>query len=1003
MLKTSSIVGREHERSALRTLLTAALGGNGQVALISGEAGIGKTTLVEDLSSEAERRNVLVLSGGCYDLTTTPPYGPWLEIAGDYRRYREGAAGSQQVLPPLPESLSSPEGFASARDQNAIVEDVMRFLSTLAAVHPLMLVIEDLHWSDSASLDVLRIVARRLKDAPALLLVTYRANEVGRDSHLYSVLPLLVREARAERFDLHRLEPTAVETLVAAKYALGHTDRQKLMEYLERHAEGHPFYILELLRGLEDERLLVSLDGRWQVRDIGHQRLPALLDQMIHARLARLNDIVQERLSAASVIGQDVPLALWRDVLALPDEDVLHTVDLATAAQITDALPDGGTVRFHHALIRDALYQAIPSSRRRTLHRTIGNLLAASPNPDPDSVAWHFQMAADERAVEWLIRASERAQRSYAWTTAADRLMAANDLLSGAANSQDSGWLRYRIGRLRRHSNSVDAMRWLREALRYGERTGDAALTAYARFDLGHVQVLTGDYQIGLDQMIAGDAMLDALSREHIPVGSDIAAWVADTLPPDSDCVATPESGEPVAAINPRRGTLVQWLVEPGRLQEAQALGEPYVADIARLPATNEQIISSAADAWFGLGRIYAACCEPERARDAFSRAVQQYLSIDHHMLVAITRRNELVEVMLPYETTNIAGRRRLASLAEESIQRASGALPTQLPPRFVSIQSVSLEDDWEGIRAMLEPIVQPGVTIVAVQHYALVWLARLAREQGNVDRAWDYVQDVLPAGPHTEPSTTSFFQGIEAQLVAIDLALDSANPDLAESWLKALDRWISWSGATRWQPEAFLRWARHSLIAGDPGAARRRALEALAQANDPQQPLVLSTIHRFIGALDGSEGRHADAEQNMEQALALADACAAPFEKARTLIALASLRLVNGDDATAREYLGVAVPVLERLGAIPELERARTIADGLDEAAAHRSQPYGLSPREIEVLTLVAQGLTDADIAERLYISYRTVTTHLTSILNKLGVNSRVSATRIAVEQRLV
>ena len=185
------LVGREHERALLDERLRATLDGQGSLVLVSGEAGIGKTTLVANLARQAEAAGALVLWGHCYDLSITPPYGPWLELAGRYQPC--------DGLPPAPAFLHDPAALAAAGSQEALFAQTWAFFAALAAARPLVLVLEDLHWADQESLTLLRLVARRLAGHRVLVLATYRSDDLSRRHALYPLIPLLVREAHPGR------------------------------------------------------------------------------------------------------------------------------------------------------------------------------------------------------------------------------------------------------------------------------------------------------------------------------------------------------------------------------------------------------------------------------------------------------------------------------------------------------------------------------------------------------------------------------------------------------------------------------------------------------------------------------------------------------------------------------------------------------------------------------------------------------------------------------------
>ena len=297
------IYGRDRERAQLRELLDDAIAGHGSLVLISGEAGIGKTTLVDDLVHEAIEQGCLVLTGGCYDLGTTPPYGPWTEVL--FRRYHPDGD-----LPPLPDPLREGD-LSSIGGQQELLALVFDFLTDVSTVQPLIVVLEDLHWSDEASLEALRWMSRWLGDRHILIIATYRDDELTRRHSLYQLLPQLVRESQAERIALHSLDEVDVRAFVGDQYSLDADDVERLSSYLHTLGEGNPFFVGELLRGLEDDSVLQRDDGAWQLGRLRQVRVPPLLRQVIDARLSRLADETYDALQTAAVIGQIVAFDLW--------------------------------------------------------------------------------------------------------------------------------------------------------------------------------------------------------------------------------------------------------------------------------------------------------------------------------------------------------------------------------------------------------------------------------------------------------------------------------------------------------------------------------------------------------------------------------------------------------------------------------------------------------------------------------------------------------------------
>lgn len=220
---SSLLVGRAREQAILRERFAAACAGNGNLALIEGEAGIGKTALAEALCRDATEQGALVLVGRCFDLAETPAYGPWLYL---FERYH--ASGG----PPLPPAFSEPGQVSAVASQAALFRQVLDFLRALTAQHPVVLLLDDLHWADAATRDLLRFLTQSIDTLPLLVIVAYRSDELGRQHPLYQLLPILEREVDATRLDLHRLASEDVGALVTRRYPLSAADTDRLVAYL---------------------------------------------------------------------------------------------------------------------------------------------------------------------------------------------------------------------------------------------------------------------------------------------------------------------------------------------------------------------------------------------------------------------------------------------------------------------------------------------------------------------------------------------------------------------------------------------------------------------------------------------------------------------------------------------------------------------------------------------------------------------------------------------------
>jgi len=990
------LIGRARERQALYDALDAALAGRGGLVLLSGDAGIGKTALAESLCDEAKERGARVLVGRCDDLAVTPPYGPWVRLFPRVAREREDAS----LSPPAVFIGGDGDGVGAVTSQAALFDAVYAFVVAAAAQRPLVLLLNDLHWADAASLDLLRFLARTLTDLPVLLIATYRAGELPRDHPLQRLIPALVREAGATRIALHPLVDTEVSALVTARYPLSAPDAERLVGYIQERAGGNPFFLGELLRTLEDDGALAHIAAdSWALGPLDAVRVPALLRQVIEGRLERVENETRLLLAVAAVIGQEVPYALWAATAATDEETLPDRAAPALEAALLDELPDGTRVRFRHALIRAVLYETVLPSRRRRLHRQVAEQLAARPHADPDAVAYHFARAGDAQAARWLARAGERAERAVALLTATERYEAALALLDadGAdpllANPAERGWLLHGAARTRRYVTPRQSLLTLDAVDQLAGEADDAALAAIALRLRGLLNCYVGAVQRGLPEMAAAVAAIRALS------------------PADTARLKARLDGTGFGAGD-GYGTYVSWLALTGQNAEARERGERLVREMtAPQPSRRDpgDVI-----AYSGLAQVCAALGLPAQAREAFDQYRAANRALGDYAQVHSAWGYEAMFVYLPYA----ADYRDERLLLEDETERARAvAHGTALyPPRYMLQALLFVEGAWDEIEAITGVVRAAGITATPHQGWACV-LGPLARARGDTERAWATVRGVFPDGPETEPGTLNFLDVLPVILLAADLARDAGDLPTARQWLTQYDRWLAWSGTVLGQAEGALCWAAYHRAAGNASQAWEAAHRALAHATTPRQPLALFATHRCLGVLATDAGQHADAAAHLDTALALADACAAPYERALTLLARAALGRATGDDALTTASLDEARAICMTLGATPALAQADALAVHMPVAVSPaadstavittttttvRSLPGGLTAREMDVLRAIAGGQSNRGIADVLSISVRTVDRHISNAYAKIGVAGRAEAIAYAIRHHL-
>ena len=985
--------GRDRERALLRELLDETVEGCGGLVLISGEAGIGKTTLVDDLVRYAEERECFVLTGGCYDLTTTPPHGPWAEVLGGYEPTADG--------PDLPSWFENPEELEKVGSQAALFEETRAFFVAVARAQPLVIVLEDLHWSDQASLEALRYFSRTPSDSPVLIIVTYRDDEITRRDPLYQLLPTLVRESGGVRVSLQRLNHEAISAVVSSRFCLAAPDQSRLVDYLAQYSEGNPFFLGELLFELESSGRLKQEDGRWQLSQLDRVRLPQMVGQMLERRIQRLDAVRRRHLEIAAVIGHHVDLDLWQGVTNATDDELSETLNTAIAAQLLVELESGEGVRFTHALVREAIYGGIVLLRRRSLHREVAEHLIDQLTQDPDIVADHFVQAGDNRAVDWLLRAGLRAERSYAWMAAANHYESVQAMLE---DDGDGALLRGRIlirlSRLLRYTSPQDTLPYLETSLQIARETDDDALRIASEMQFAFIGLSSGRTE---DRIGRFDAATRAFEQVRDPyVRARIAQPFVEGAPLDD---------EPDAAnwhipdgLLPPRGTVAANLASVGRFREAQEMADAFVAACKAAFADDRPgWLAFARDGFGALAQVDAAYGRFEDASKRAHQSREGSIFDGNHLMGGMALTNLLLYYQLRYRADHPAALSELVSLARTDFKRASGYRmedATMMPGLHWYHWHTGNWDQAESeARLQLEGQGWHYVTI----NPAIAQLALLDRDRGHHESAREHVIDLLPDGASETPGNALFWPALILQQAASLMALEDGDNQSALAWIEAYHRWLDWSGAVLGKSEGQLLWAHYFRAVVDLEQSRHHADTALEFASEPRQPLALIAAFRFLGQIDVDEEQFDDASRRLQSSLELAERCESPFEQAQTLLVMAELAARTGEADETRRLLKRVRDICEPLGARPTLERAEQIEGMLPKRRGGHNYPAGLTEREVDVLRVVADGKTDAEVAEELFISPRTVSQHLRNAFNKLGVNSRVEATRFAVERGLV
>src|SRR5882672_5020919 len=426
-----TLVGRNPELSTLEDALLSALRGDGGVVIVGGEAGMGKTRLVNAVASRARRLGCVVISGGCSEAELSLPYLPFLEAIGNYLvnadlaplRERLGSASDElaQLFPQLGRPASSTGDAAQAKMR--LFESILMLLRDAAHSRALLLILEDLQWADPATRELLDYATRRLRSTNVVIIATYRTDEMHRKHALLPTIQGWRRNGQVDLIDLHALDGVQVADMICAIFGEGSIS-DEFRDFLHERSEGNPFVIEEMLRDALDRGDIYRTDTGWDRKTLAEIRIPPTVRDTILQRLERLSRSDVVVLSAASVMGRAFDLESVAEVARVDEAVALAALEASVTAQLIEREDRvSARYRFRHALTREAIYEDLVVPRRQQLHSRVADVLKQRGEGAPVDLANHLFLAGrNEEAVAMCVAAAEDAIQARAYRDAAELL-----------------------------------------------------------------------------------------------------------------------------------------------------------------------------------------------------------------------------------------------------------------------------------------------------------------------------------------------------------------------------------------------------------------------------------------------------------------------------------------------------------------------------------------------------------------------------------------------------
>ncbi|MBX5465324.1 MAG: AAA family ATPase [Clostridia bacterium] len=929
-------VGRRRELEELQDRLREAQAGAGRLVLVEGEAGAGKSTLVRRLMAQAGP--ALALAGRCPGPGETPPFGPWRELVAALAREEEREPAG--LPPPFGTAPGAWSPYETAR---ALAGWLARF------ERPLLLLVEDLHWADAATLDLTRHLAGLLGELPALVLATVRSEAVRRGHPLWGWLPDVER-AGAVRMALGGLGPEEVAELLEA-LGLGGGESEALARRLHRRTEGLPLFLRDLL-------LPVVRGGALPGEG---EPLPTSVRQSIDRRLADVSPAAQAVLEAAAVLGADFPLALLERTVDLGEEELAGLLEEAVDARLLEPLDAAGErFAFTHTLVREALLGRLAGPRRRRWHARAAAALEAVAPDKVEALALHLQRAGDPRAPGFLARAGDRALRLGAPAEAEERYGQALALLPEGDPGRAE--LLLKLGWCRQAGGRPGAPEALRQALTAATEAGDRAVEVWARHLLAWLAVVReergaleeAEAVMAAQEELRGDPRFERLERELF---GEVAGY--------------PRAGAACVGV----------LAHRGQAEEAERLFRRLAAR-ERPSASHDllnvgMILAFTSDDFAGA----AAMCGEAAERAARLGDIRNAARLKANQLLLL-----LVGPAMPATAVDaVAG--ELGRLEEELAARGGLGL---MPPGY-SLAGVYryFRGDWPGARRdVLECARQHPESFGGSLRWYAGWILL---DLGDAAAAQPLLESVPPFRPE-DPVPVSHNFLVLAHALRAELCVALGDEEGALAWLEAAEAWPPLARAAFFRANVRVARALYHRRRGEAEAAWRAAREALEDARLSGSSYTLVRAGRLVGRLARERGEEGVAAASLAEAMERAERCRFPLQAA--LVRLERAALLAGRSATA----ATAAADLEAARALlAETPAAGALAAAEVELARHglapgRGLPSGLTAREAEVAALVAEGLTDRQIAARLAISPRTVDRHLRNIFQKLDLPNRTA-----------
>ena len=975
---TPDMIGRQTQLQELIDSLDRASAGSGQLVFIAGDAGIGKTRLLcEFVRNIRTRAEVDLLEGNCYDEDPVP-YGPFIDLMRSVL-HRDGIAAVAERAGPWVADLARllPELASFVITENAENDTQMQKRRLFEAIYQIIkpqdtecrvLLLEDLHWSDQTSQELILYLSRTMTRERVLLLGTYRTDELHRRHPLTHLIAQLTRDRFYREVHLATLSP--VETTQLIETTLNRRIPHAFISAIYARTEGNPFFIEEMVRALIEQKKLDQV-----IETLGHHytneplELPLSIKDSVVQRIIDLNPVTSEILQYAAVIGRQFDFDLLLQLLNIEEDQLVQALTQLIERQLI--VEDNGNhhdrYRFRHELTREAIYSDLLGRERRIKHREVLQTLETMHPADQekvlDQLAYHSLHARElTKAAHYAQLAGDRAAHMYAFREAVSQYEMALETAE-CEDTLERAILYDKLGK------AAHALSDTNRAMRAWREAHDLYMECDYRITAAHIW-----QQLGRVSWIRGDKKAAfAYTKE--------ALVQLEQEPPSIELAMAYSATSALYMLTYQQQESIEWGEKA--LQLADELGDPSVK-----PHALNNIGCSLIELGKDKEGIDYLCESLALSKELgiWSDTVRAYHNLGVH-LTELGHFNRALEVV--QEGIDFAQKLGL----ESSI--------STMPIKMGQIKTIL--GHWDEALRWYDYVERTlGWESKKIAFYSAVEKSRLLLMQGRVDETEQLLAPFIK--PDSPWNGSSYVLLVLAQIALIRDNIDEAISQMTRC-IEALNRQYKMPDIVHFLSVGVDIY----LQAGDADQAPTLFNLIEPHLNQSTDNVFAHThLEQIQGGLAAKQKHYVEAAQHFRQALTQWQAMELPYEEAHTRQRLAeSLFQMDDPDATieAQQELTTARAIFERLGAPLDLMANEAIAQRFAtrrRGSTTRGRTNGLTRRERQVIALIAQGLSNREIAEKLVISEKTAEVHVSNILGKLHFTSRAQAAAYAVEQGL-